>query len=118
MVKFSTARLDGVFHALSDPTRRSFVREVSRGPKSLSELARLGPISLPLATKHVSVLERAGLVSSTKDGRVRTCRFEAGPMREATDWMRKYETFWEAGLERLAEHLENEWEEDVDDADR
>lgn len=111
MVKFSSNRLDFVFQALSDPTRRGFLREIHGGPKSLSALAARGKVSLPLAAKHVAVLERAGLVRSSKDGRVRTCRFEPGPLQEAGDWIRKYETYWEAGLDRLAEMLEAEVEE-------
>ncbi|HRK21964.1 MAG TPA: helix-turn-helix transcriptional regulator, partial [Fimbriimonadaceae bacterium] len=84
------------------------------GPKSLSTLAQGAGISLPLATKHVAVLERAGLVHSSKDGRVRTCRFDPGPLQEAGDWIRKYETYWEAGLDRLAAMLEAEMEGNED----
>lgn len=110
MVKFSPNRLDFVFHALSDQTRRGFLREIHGGPKSLSTLANGAGVSLPLAAKHISVLERAGLVRSSKDGRVRTCRFDPAPLQEAGDWIRKYETFWEAGLDRLAAMLEAEVE--------
>lgn len=114
MVKYASSRLDGVFHALSDPTRRAFVREVSGGPKSLGALAERSSVSLPLATKHLAVLQKAGLVSTTKDGRVRTCRFEPGAMQEANEWIRKYEHFWEAGLARMAEFMEAGWEAEND----
>jgi DNA-binding transcriptional ArsR family regulator len=114
MVKCLPSNLDSVFHALSDPTRRAFVQEVARGPKSLTDLSRSRPVSLPLAAKHLAVLERAGLVSTSKDGRVRTCRFEAESLREAIDWIRKYEAFWEARLDRLAEFIEKEWEDGND----
>lgn len=116
MVNYSRTRLNRVFHALSDPTRRTIVQEVARGPKSLSELAQRFPISLSLATKHLGVLEEAGLVSSSKDGRVRTCRFQPEPMREAMGWIQKYEAYWEAGLDRMVEQMESEWEAELNDS--
>lgn len=91
------------------------VREVSKGPKSLTELA--GGISLSLATKHLGVLQEAGLVKTTKGGRVRTCRFEPEGMREAMGWIQKYEKYWEASLDRMAEQMESEWEEANDSDD-
>lgn len=114
MVKFLPNRLDFVFHALADQTRRGFLREIHNGPKSLSALANRQGVSLPLAAKHLAVLERAGLVQTTKDGRVRTCRLDPEPLREAGDWIRKYETYWEAGLDRLAAMLEAEAEGNED----
>lgn len=91
------------------------VREVSRGPRSLTQLAN--GISLSLATKHLAVLEEAGLVTTSKDGRVRTCRFEPEGMREAMGWIQKYEKYWEAALDRMAEQMESEWEETNDSDD-
>jgi DNA-binding transcriptional ArsR family regulator len=95
-----------IFAALADPTRRAIVgRLAAEGEASVSELAQPFEVSLPAVSKHLAVLERAGLLEHHKEGRVRRCRLIATPMRAANDWLNSYHTFWEQRLESLAEHL-------------
>lgn len=98
MVDNTSGRLDAVFHALADPTRREMLRNLSRQPRKVGELAAPFDISLAAASKHIKVLERAGLVQRTVQGRNHVCRLEAQPMHAGMEWMRHYERFW---LERL-----------------
>jgi DNA-binding transcriptional ArsR family regulator len=106
MVKFSEPELDAVFSALADPTRRAMVaRLAADGEASVSELAAPFAMSLPAVTKHLGVLERAGLVAREKRGRVRHCRLLSEPLREASEWTARYGEFWDGRLEALAEHL-------------
>lgn len=107
MVKYAEApgRLDAVFMALADPTRRAIVRRLSGGECSVSELAEPFDVSLPAVTKHLRVLERAGLLEHHKVGRVRRCRLVAGPMREADEWISRYRVFWDHRLDSLADHM-------------
>jgi DNA-binding transcriptional ArsR family regulator len=100
------ARLDGVFGALADPTRREVVRALGRGPASVSELAAPFSIALPSFLKHVAVLERSGLVRSRKSGRVRTCELVPRALLRAEDWLAKQRTTWEARTDRLTELVE------------
>jgi DNA-binding transcriptional ArsR family regulator len=95
-----------VFHALGDPTRRLMVDRLSRGPASVSELARPLTVSLPAVVQHLHVLEASGLVSSHKRGRVRTCRVEPAGMRRAELWIAQRRAEWEQRLDRLGEFLE------------
>jgi DNA-binding transcriptional ArsR family regulator len=97
--------IDRVFHALSDPNRMVMVDRLSRGPASVSELARPLEISLPAVVQHLQVLEESGLISSEKVGRVRTCQIEAAAMRPAEDWITERRTTWERRLDRLGEYL-------------
>lgn len=97
--------LNRVFRALSDPTRMVMVERLSRGPASVSELARPLEISLPAVVQHLQVLEDSGLVSSEKVGRVRTCQIEAAALRPAEDWIADRRTTWERRLDRLGEYL-------------
>jgi DNA-binding transcriptional ArsR family regulator len=97
--------LDAVFSALADPTRRAIVVRLAEGEASVSELAAPFDVSLPAITKHLAVLERAGLLEHHKQGRVRRCRLVAGPMRAADDWLGTYRVFWERRLDSLADHL-------------
>ncbi len=97
--------LDRVFQALADPTRRQIVERLSRGPASVSELARPLPISLPAVVQHLQVLEASGLVSTTKVGRVRTCRIEPDALSMAERWIAARRTSWERRLDRLGEFL-------------
>ncbi|WP_243711432.1 metalloregulator ArsR/SmtB family transcription factor [Actinomadura sp. KC216] len=96
---------DRVFHAVADPTRRAIVERLTRGPASVSELARPLPMSLPAVVQHLQVLEAAGLVRSEKSGRVRTCRLEPAGLRAAEDWLRRQRTAWEGLLDRLGDLL-------------
>ena len=104
MVNQSPA-LDQVFQALADPTRRSMVERLVRGPASVSDLSRPLDMSLPAVLQHLQVLEAAGLVRSEKAGRVRTCRIEPAALRMAEDWLRRQRTAWEQRLGRLGEYL-------------
>ena len=94
-------QLDAVFHALSDPTRRAMVRSLADGEQTVGELAAPHPISLAAASKHVKVLERAGLVRRTVHGRRHMCRLEPRPLAAATDHLRFYERFWNERLDAL-----------------
>jgi DNA-binding transcriptional ArsR family regulator len=97
--------LDRVFHALADPSRRGMVERLSRGPASVSELARPLAMSLAAVVQHLQVLEASGLVRSEKVGRVRTCRIEPSALRTAEHWITERRTSWERRLDRLGEVL-------------
>lgn len=97
--------LDHAFHALADPSRRSMVVRLSRGPASVSELAEPLAMSLPAVVQHLDVLQRSGLVSSEKVGRVRTCRLESVPMRSVELWIAQHRATWESRLDRLGDVL-------------
>ena len=106
MVKQSAPQLDRTFAALADPTRRSILARLSHGESSVTELAEPFEMSLPAVSKHLCVLERAGLLSRTKDGRVHRIQLRADPMREAADWVAQYRVFWEGKLDALAQFLD------------
>ena len=101
-----SAPLDLLFQALADPTRRGVVERLSRGPASVSALARPLAISLPAVMQHLQVLEASGLVRSEKVGRVRTCRIEPTALRTAEDWIAERRASWERRLDRLADYLD------------
>jgi DNA-binding transcriptional ArsR family regulator len=98
-------QLDQTFHALADPSRRSIVVRLSRGPASVSELARPLAMSLPAVVQHLDVLQKSGLVRSEKIGRVRTCRLEPAPMRSVEQWIAQHRVTWESRLDRLSDVL-------------
>jgi DNA-binding transcriptional ArsR family regulator len=100
-------QLDAVLRALADSSRREIVERLSRGPASVSELARPMSISLPAVVQHLQVLETSGLVSSTKAGRVRTCRLEPSPLRPVERWIGQRRWSWERRLDRLGDCLED-----------
>jgi DNA-binding transcriptional ArsR family regulator len=110
MVYYSEA-LDATFSALSDPTRRAIVSRLANGEASFMQLALPFDITLPAVSKHVRVLEDAGLVIRTKRGRVHYCRLNAGPLRDATEWLVFYQKFWDGKLDALANFLEEHHEE-------
>jgi DNA-binding transcriptional ArsR family regulator len=93
--------LDATFGALSDPTRRAIVQRLTRGDALVGELAEPFDISLPAISKHLTVLEDAGLVVRTKEGRTRRCRLLEEPMRDALEWIATYGSFWEGQLDSL-----------------
>jgi DNA-binding transcriptional ArsR family regulator len=97
--------LDRVFQALADPSRRVIVERLSRGPASVSELARPLPMSLPAVVQHLQVLEESGLVRSEKVGRVRTCRIESAALRSAERWISQRRGSWERRIDRLGDYL-------------
>lgn len=104
MLQYS-APLDLMFQALADPARRAMVERLSRGPASVSELARPLPMSLSAVVQHLQVLESSGLVRSEKVGRVRTCRIEPKALRTAEQWITARRTSWERRLDRLGDYL-------------
>jgi DNA-binding transcriptional ArsR family regulator len=111
MVKYSEARLDRTFAALVDPSRRAILARLEREPGlSISELARPLPLKLPAVMKHLDVLGKAGLITRRKQGRTVSVKLAAGPMEEAMAWLRRYERFWSASLDRLTEFVERDEE--------
>ena len=107
MVKYQDPALDAVFAALADSTRRGILESLSTGGDvAVSELAAPHDMSLPGFMKHLRVLEDAGLVSRTKEGRVVSCTLEAQPMKQASAWMARYEKFWTEKLDSLARYLD------------
>ena len=105
MVKYSSASLDATMSALAHPTRRSIIAMLTQGESSVTELARPFDFSLPAISKHLKVLERAGLIARKKDGRVHRCRLVAAPLKEAADWLATYRRFWEEQFTALADYL-------------
>lgn len=99
------ATLDAVFAALADPTRRAVLASLSEGSRSVGELAGPHSMSLPGFLKHLRVLEEAGLVARSKDGRVVHCTLSPRPMQEAAAWLSHYERFWRESLDRLDDFL-------------
>ncbi|WP_046468312.1 ArsR/SmtB family transcription factor [Allosalinactinospora lopnorensis] len=94
-------RLDATFTALADPTRRAILARLVAGEATVTELAAPFDMSQPAISKHLKVLERAGLVSRGRDAQRRPCRLEARPLREATDWLENYRDYWEESYQRL-----------------
>jgi DNA-binding transcriptional ArsR family regulator len=105
MVELSSARLDRVFHALSDATRRDMLRRLAAGEHTVSELAEPFHMSLAAASKHIRTLEGAGLIHRTVEGRTHRCRIEASPLAGIGRWLRKYERFWNSRLDELERAL-------------
>lgn len=102
-------QLSQTFHALSDPTRRAMLARLSHGEISVSDLAKpfLKDMSLPALTKHLKVLENAGLVTKSKEAQYRLCKLNGSPLKEANNWMEHYRIYWEESLDRLGEYLKN-----------
>jgi DNA-binding transcriptional ArsR family regulator len=105
MVKYKADTLDRTFAALSDPTRRAILARLAQGDASVSELAAPFAMSLPAISKHLRVLEQAGLVERTRDGRVHRLRLVAQPLHQAASWIAHYQQFWEQQLAALADYL-------------
>jgi DNA-binding transcriptional ArsR family regulator len=103
----SAASLDLTFAALADPTRRAILARLVEGPATVGELAGRFPISGPAVSKHLRVLERAGLVARERDAQRRPARLEAGPLREVAAWAEEYRRFWDGSFDRLDEYLED-----------
>jgi DNA-binding transcriptional ArsR family regulator len=100
-----------MFHALAEPTRREMVERLSRGPATVSELAKPFDMSLAAVVQHLAVLEESGIVSSEKIGRVRTCRLEPGKLQLAEKWINERRLLWEQRLDRLGDFLAAEEDE-------
>ena len=105
MVKCSSRLLDRTFGALADPTRRRILEQLTGGASCVTDLARPYRMSLPAVSKHLRVLESAGLVRRTRDGRVHRLRLDAKPMQQAQAWIEEYRRFWEQSFDRLDEYL-------------
>ncbi len=103
----ASSALDRTFSALSDPTRRAILSRLAGGESSVGKLAAPFNMSLPAVSKHLRVLEEAGLLRRKKDGRVRRCRLSPGAMKEASDWLGFYQKFWEAQFDSLENYLNN-----------
>ena len=105
MVNYSIGSLDATFSALADPTRRAILAHLARGESSVTELAEPFDMSLPAVSKHLRVLQNAGLLARERDGRVHRCCLVGGPMKDAALWIARYRIFWERQLDALAGHL-------------
>ncbi len=101
----SPDRLGTTFAALADPTRRAIVARLASGEASVTELAKPFDISLPGISKHLKVLQRAGLIARGRRAQWRPCRLEAGPLKEVADWVEHYRRFWEQSFDRLGDYL-------------
>jgi DNA-binding transcriptional ArsR family regulator len=106
MVKYQQASLDRTFAALADPTRRALLARLALGETSVSELAKPFDISGPAISKHLKVLERAGLIARGREAQRRPCRLKAAPLREVSEWVAAYRQFWEQRLDRLEAYLQ------------
>jgi len=107
MVKLYTAQFDAAFGALAHPVRRAIVaRLAEEGPVNATDLAEPFDVSLPAVSKHIRVLERAGLLEQERDGRVRRCRLNAAPLAKVSRWVEQYRQFWERRLGSLADYFE------------
>lgn len=99
-------QLSSVFSALADPTRRAILARLADGEATVNEIAEPFPISLQAVSKHLKVLEQAGLITRGKDAQWRPCRLEAGPLREVAEWAAQYRRFWEERYDRLDSYLQ------------
>ena len=97
--------LSTTFAALADPTRRAILARLAGGEATVTELAEPFAMSLPAVSKHLKVLEHAGLIRRTRTAQWRPCRLDAAPLKEATDWLAEYRRFWEDSFDRLDDHL-------------
>jgi DNA-binding transcriptional ArsR family regulator len=107
MVNYSAGRLDTVFGALADRTRRAVIARLRDGERSIGELAEPFAMSLPGFIKHLRILEDAGLIVRSKTGRVVSCQLKGGALKAAIDWLERHEEFWNTRLDRLDAFLEN-----------
>jgi DNA-binding transcriptional ArsR family regulator len=98
-------RLSTTFAALADPTRRAILARLALGEASVTSLAEPFAISLPAISKHLKVLERAGLIARSRDAQWRPCRLQADPLKDAAGWLEHYRQFWEQSFDRLEDHL-------------
>src|SRR5207248_11235347 len=101
-----TATLDRTFGALADPTRRAILARLATGEASVTELAEPFEMTMPAVSKHLKVLERAGLIARGRERQWRPARLEAGPLKEVAEWTERYRRFWEESYDRLDEYLD------------
>jgi DNA-binding transcriptional ArsR family regulator len=102
----TTDRLSSTFAALADPTRRAILARLASGEASVTELAQPFEMSLPAVSKHLKVLERAGLIARGRDAQWRPCRLEAAPLKDVADWTERYRQFWQESFDRLDDYLQ------------
>ena len=102
----TNSRLDRTFHALADPTRRAILARLATGVSTVGDLAAPFRVSRPAISKHLRVLERAGLVHRARDGRISRCELNAAPMRDAAEWIETYSVFWSGQLASLKQYIE------------
>ena len=112
MVEYSAKVLDRTFGALADPTRRRVLAQLAKGEDCVTNLARPHAMSLAAVSKHLMVLEKAGLVKRRRDGRVHSLALDARPMQEAQAWLDRYRKFWEANLDQFEKYLEQQQEKE------
>src|SRR5271154_5418896 len=105
MVEYNSRMLDRTFHALADPTRRRILAQLAKREECVTDLARPHAMSLAAVSKHLIVLEKAGLVKRRRDGRVHSMKLEARPMKEAQAWIDRYREFWEGNLDQFENYL-------------
>lgn len=110
----ATDRLSDIFSALADPTRRAILARLAEGDATVSELAEPFPISMPAISRHLKVLEQAGLITRTRSAQWRSSSLRADALREVLDWVEPYRDLWDARLDRLDRHLERIQEESTD----
>jgi len=100
------SNLDTIFGALADPTRRAILAQLAQGEKTVGELAEPFEMSGPAITKHLKVLERAGLIARGRSAQWRPCRLQANALKEAADWLEHYRRFWDEAFDRLQDYLD------------
>ena len=105
MATATADHLSLTFSALADPTRRSILERLAQGHATVTELAAPFPVSLPAVSKHLKVLERAGLIARGRNAQWRPCRLEAQPLQDASHWIDRYRQFWETSFDQLDNHL-------------
>jgi DNA-binding transcriptional ArsR family regulator len=106
MVEYSRHVLNDTFAALADPTRRRILQQLAHGDRCITDLAKPHSMSLPAVSKHLRVLEHAGLVRRRRTGRLHRMKLNVMPMKQAAQWIEEYRRFWEGSLDRLADYLE------------
>jgi DNA-binding transcriptional ArsR family regulator len=105
VVEYTSQSLDSVFAAVADPTRRAILRKLGKQPARVTDIARTFPVSLNAVSKHLMVLERAGLIQRAVEGREHFCRLNPAPLKQASVWLAETQAFWEQRLDALEKHI-------------
>lgn len=111
----ATDTLSSTFAALADPTRRAILQRLATGEATVTQLAEPFPISLPAISRHLKVLERAGLIHRTREAQWRPCQLNAAPLRESAEWVGQYRQFWEGSFDRLERFLDSTTNQELPD---
>jgi DNA-binding transcriptional ArsR family regulator len=117
-MQMTAEHLDRTFAALADPTRRAILARLASGEATVTELAEPFDMTMPAVSKHLKVLERAGLIGRGREAQWRPCRLEAGPLKDVSDWVGNYRTFWEVSFDRLDDYLQELQEKEEDHGER